>query len=1753
MSLDVVKELLNQHQASLRLADDDLVMRGPPVATTNTELIRLIKDNKPLIVDRLRRGDSFGVVGAVPANRISPECRHITPDHLPLVSLTQEEIDRVVGRVPGGVGNVQDIYPLAPLQEGVLFHYLMAQAGDPYLMWSLISFAERDRLDAYVAAVNAVIARHDILRTAVIWEGLAEPVQVVWRRAELVMEEVRLDPALGDVAQQLKGKFHPRHYRLDITKAPLMRLFVAWDATRSRWLAMELKHHLMLDQATSEIVDSEVGNILEGRSLASVRGPSFREFVAELRLRPSRIEDEQFFRQQLSEITEPTAPFGLVDVYGDGSTIVEDHTAVHHDLANRIRIQAKRIGVSLATLFHVAWGLVLSRTSGRDNPVFGTVLFGRLKTDGVGRTVGPFINTLPIVMDFSGGSIEKCVLDTQRKLFDLLLHEQAPLPLVQRYSGLSAGSPLFSSVLNFRHRAQTEESHTAKGKAKATAVNGISVLDGDERNNYSLTLSVDDTGDEFVIGIQVHPSFDPRRLCNLLRVVLEEVVDGLASIHNKRIDELSVMLPEEAQMMRVWNETRVTHPPDKCVHHLFVEQARRTPEAVALLHNGTTLTYRELEQRSSRLAIHLGRLGVGRGSVVGLCSERSLDMVVGMLAIFRVGAAFLPLDPKLPIERLSYMMSDSGAQLALTSEEGAKRLQGTSIVAVSLRHMATSDSVMTSDARSLVEQGDPAYVLYTSGSTGMPKGVKGTHRAIVNRLLPQSRQISADCIFAHKTTISFIDALWEVWLPLIAGAKVVIFDHEVATDAAAFVDALNAHAVTHTVLVPALLSEILAALETSASELTALRHCACSGEALSSDIARAVRRLLPHVELVNIYGTTEFWDGTRYSVVSAESGALVPIGRPMENVRVYVLDHKRRPVPIGVTGDLYVAGSGLAIGYVNDGRLTDEKFLELSCDGNTRVYKSGDRARWRSDGVLEYMGRADHQVKRRGVRIEPAEIETVLRSYDGIDKAAVVTRTDGGESKLFAYATMRPTHRSSNAATMGFGLFYFSDAENPSGNDGFKLYLESVKAADRLGVDAIWTPERHFTTVGAPYPNPSVLSAAAAMVTEKLKLRSGSVVLPLHDSIRVAEEWAVVDRLSNGRVELSFASGWVPDDFVLASEAFEKRHEIMLEKVKEVQQLWRGESVKRRNGVGIMADIRIQPRPVQAELPTWITAGGSPRTFEDAGRLGPSVLTHLLNMPLSLLADKIRLYRSAREKAGLDPAAGRVAVMLHTYIAESESVAVNDARPHLETYFRSQLNLRKAVGESLGIDVSTTQADAADIVKLAADRYLRSKTLIGSPESCLKLLRELQGIGVNEVACLVDFGIEMHKVIASLEGLAELRRLCNRSANPNDIRTYLKSRLPDYMLPDAVIVSDSFPMTSSGKIDRNALPAPTMSSGTDRSYVAPRTHHEEALAAIWASLLKVDHVGINDSFFDLGGNSLSVIRMINQAAKKLGMKLSVRTVFENPTIAALAGLVADDPHSSAASVVVPLSSTKGSLSPLFCIHGGTGKATYYRRLSKYLGGARAIYGIQYPALARPNIKPQSFRELMTQYVEAIRTVQPNGPYNLLGWSFGGLAAYEVACQLQAIGQDVASLILLSPAMIGQRASRLSDFEALSYFVRAHGISYSEQQGELRDCALRLLKSNGVVQEQYGEDELNASLEVVKDIDVLRNQAVFGSFRGRAHLVAVKTDDLQASTARLQEGVRGDVEVMTVNCGHLQMFDDEWIDETGRAVARVLPA
>ncbi|WP_144931527.1 MULTISPECIES: non-ribosomal peptide synthase/polyketide synthase, partial [unclassified Pseudomonas] len=945
----------------------------------------------------------------VPANLIPVDCSRITPDMLPLVDLDQDGIDRVVASVPGGVGNVQDIYALAPLQEGILYHHLAAAQGDPYLQYVQFTFDSRSRLDDFARALQSVVSRHDILRTGVVWEGLDEPVQVVWREAQLGLDEVVLDPAAGDIAQQLREHLDPRHYRLDIRQAPMMRIGYAEDVANNRWVGMLLFHHMVDDATSLAMLTAEIEAHVMGREHLLAASVPYRNYVAQARLGISREEHEGFFREMLGDVTEPTLPFGLQDVQGDGRGIEEVRQPVDGALSRRLRTQARQLGVSAASLYHLAWAQVLGRVSGKDDVVFGTVLLGRMQGgEGADRALGMFINTLPLRVELGAQGVRAGVKATHARLTALLGHEHASLVLAQRCSGVTAPAPLFSALLNYRHLG----AQTASSEAIA-AWEGIQVLGGEERTNYPLSLSVDDLGEDFNLTVMAQEPIGAGRICNYVQTVLEHLVQALEQSPLAPLHGLQILPPaERRQLLETWNAADVAYADNALIHGQFEACAAAQPDAVAVVFESRTLTYGELNNRANQLAHHLLALGIRPDDRVAICVERGLDMIVGLLGILKAGAGYVPLDPAYPTERLAYLLQDSAPVAVLVQTATRRLLADISLPVVDLEGGDWQAQSVRNPQVAGLNSSHLAYVIYTSGSTGLPKGVMVEHRNVA-RLFSATQpwfDFGPQDVWALFHSFAFDFSVWEIWGALTHGGRLLVVPQLVSRSPQECYALLCQAGVTVLNQTPSAFRQLIAAQ--GESELKhSLRQVIFGGEALETGILKPwyAREINAGTQLVNMYGITETTVHVTYRALCAADAQLVgvsPIGGRIPDLQLYVLDAQREPVPVGVVGEMYVGGAGVSRGYLNRDELTAERFLKnpFSDEPNARMYKTGDLGRWLADGSIEYLGRNDDQVKIRGFRIELGEIEAALATCDGVSEAVVIAREDEpGDKRLVAY------------------------------------------------------------------------------------------------------------------------------------------------------------------------------------------------------------------------------------------------------------------------------------------------------------------------------------------------------------------------------------------------------------------------------------------------------------------------------------------------------------------------------------------------------------------------------------------------------------------------------------------------------------------------------------------------------------------------------------------------------------------------------
>jgi amino acid adenylation domain-containing protein len=906
--------------------------------------------------------------------------------------------------------NIEDIYPLSPMQQGILFHTLYAPASGVYCEQWNCTLHGHLQVAALQHAWQRVVERHPVLRTAFHWENRAEPFQVVYRRVEVPWQQYDWrNLSTGEQGQRLEAFLAAdREQGFALSIAPLIRLTLIQmveDVYQFVWT----HHHLLLDGWSVPLLLKKVFQFYDafcaGQELHLEMCRPYGDYIAWLQ-RQDLSQAEAFWRQTLQGFTTPTSLLvGRVAsiAANQEASYAEQQKRLSATLTETLQALARRHHLSVNTLVQGAWAVLLSRYSGEEDVVFGAVVSGRLAAlVGVESMVGLFMNTLPVRVRVSPeASLLPWLQALQAQQVEARHYEYSPLVHVQRWSNVPPGLPLFDTLFVFENYP-----------GRATIQEWVSSLEIRQvrfvpRTHYPLTvLVIPEPALVLRLSYQC-PRFDSATITQMLGH-LQILLEGIVADPGQRLADLPLLTQAEHQQLLVaWNNTHAAYPHDMCVHQMFEAQVERIPDTVAVVFEDQALTYRELNTRANRLAHHLRALGVGPEVLVGLCVERSLELMVGLLGILKAGGAYVPLDPTYPPARLAFMLADAQVSVLVTQQQWVARLPVHGLQVVCLdgewEHLASQPG---NNPVSGVIPANLAYVMYTSGSTGQPKGVMVEHWALSNTMhwMQATFPLSEADRVLQKTPSSFDVSAWEFFAPLMVGAQLILARPGEHQDSAYIVDLLATHQITMLQLVPSLLQMVLE--EEALATCHSLRHVFCAGEALTHALQeRFFARLT--ADLHNLYGPTEATIyATYWTCVRGSPSGHVPIGWPIANTQLYILDTQLHPVPIGVPGELHIGGVGLARGYLNHPELTAERFIPhpFSDVPGARLYKTGDLARYRPDGSLEFLGRRDTQIKLRGYRIELGEIEATLEHHPAIRQAVVLAREDtAGDRRLVAY------------------------------------------------------------------------------------------------------------------------------------------------------------------------------------------------------------------------------------------------------------------------------------------------------------------------------------------------------------------------------------------------------------------------------------------------------------------------------------------------------------------------------------------------------------------------------------------------------------------------------------------------------------------------------------------------------------------------------------------------------------------------------
>ncbi|MEM8530664.1 MAG: amino acid adenylation domain-containing protein [Chloroflexota bacterium] len=921
--------------------------------------------------------------------------------------------------------NVEDIYPLTPLQHGLLFHSLYEHNANAYCVQIACTLHQTFDTEAFRRAWQVVLNRHATLRTAFFWQGLEKPLQVVrkhvdlrwiehdWRDREIADQQSAWDTFLATDLQ----------HGFDVTNAPLMRLALIQIEHDSFFFCWSY-HHLLLDGWSYPLILQEVFTLYQG--FCQGQEPSlpqprpYRDYIAWLQKQDINAA-EIFWKTQLQDYHNPIQlPVGRTETTSSLPTIATHEVWWNETESQLLQQFASQQQLTLTTLFQGAWGLLLHRYSGEADVVFGTTVAGR-PTDlqGVESMVGMFINTLPVrtrrTLDIS---ITDWLHDLQTRQLATRPYEYSSLVQIQGWSDVPRGMPLFESLLIM------ERYPLGGTKRYGIDIHDIRIHD---TTNYPLTLEIIP---EEVFGLRI--LYDCMRFDELTAARMLEhlttILQHMKAHSDQSVTAIPLLSPaEQQQILEDWNDTAYTYPANHCLSELFESQVARTPTHIAAIDQQEQITYQELNQRANALAQTLLAYNVGPEVLVAILSERSIAFLTAILAIYKAGGAYLPLDPRYPTKRYAEVLRQSHSPLVLCEEQFRTILKeslGTLPDHLHPRILPLAALPSAQYVENLPKPTMPrnlAYVIYTSGSTGTPKGAMVDQRGMINHLYAKIHDLTlaeTDCL-AQNASQSFDISVWQLLAPLLVGGQVHILNDTAAYDPQHLLAYLRDGAFTVLEIVPSLFRAMLADItdadvDGSSLPIPNLRWLMLTGEALPPDLCRVWAYYYPEIPIINAYGPTECSDDvTHYMITEApdESVIHMPIGTPIANTQLYILDQYMNPQSRYAYGELHVGGDGVGRGYLNVPARTADVFVPnpFHSTPGARLYKTGDRVRYLEDGRIEYLGRLDYQIKMRGFRIELGEIEARLRQHTAVQNVVVILREDRpGDQRLVAYLILYP-------------------------------------------------------------------------------------------------------------------------------------------------------------------------------------------------------------------------------------------------------------------------------------------------------------------------------------------------------------------------------------------------------------------------------------------------------------------------------------------------------------------------------------------------------------------------------------------------------------------------------------------------------------------------------------------------------------------------------------------------------------------------
>ncbi|WP_336473657.1 amino acid adenylation domain-containing protein [Bacillus sp. FJAT-51639] len=896
---------------------------------------------------------------------------------------------------------IKNIYPLTPMQEGLLFHDMLNNESEAYFDQTVITIKEKLDLDLFRKSFQLLVNRHDALRTLFVYKETKQPLQIILEGRDVdvkyedisYLSQIDQDKYITDFTSQ------DRQDRFDLEKDTLIRMTVL-DLNKSSCKLILSFHHIIMDGWCIGTIIKDLFQIYRAMKQNTELNLDpvypYSEYIHWLE-KQNKMEAKAYWEQNLEGITGKSTISGDNQLNKITEYKLENNIfTFDKELSSKLTQIAQYNEVTMSTVFHALWAILLQKYNYTDDVVFGSVVSGRPpEVEGIENMIGLFINTVPIrVQARNLNTFSELVLHVQETMMNANKNHYISLADIQALSPIK--SDLIHHIIAFENYPVSEE---ISGEGTETIVQ-VGEVDGFEQTNYDFNIGVI-PGEEYKIKFAYNAYIYSQDHIETLKSHLKEIALQVAEHPMIKLEDIHMINLEERQLIVCdFNNTSTSFPEDKMIHQLFEEQVKKMPDRLAIVSGEEKLSYKELNEKSNDLAHILRQKGVEADQVIGIATTRSCEMMIGLMAILKAGAAYLPINPNDPVDRIRYILQDSGAKVVLAQQQFVSQVRGYDNQ-LDIININKDKSYNTLDLEPVASPNHLAYIIYTSGSTGRPKGVMIEHKSLINRLnwMQKKYPLNETDVILQKTSYTFDVSVWELFLWALSGSTLCMLAPEEEKDPESIVQAINKYSVTNLHFIPSMLSVFLDYVQAKRvfKELRSIRRVFTSGEALLPVHVEQFNKLLYEengTSLHNLYGPTEATiDVTYYDCPITGDVNIVPIGKPIDNTRLYIVDQAGKLLPIGIPGELCIAGVGLARGYINNRKLTEEKFL-LGPVENERVYRTGDLARWLPDGNIEYLGRMDHQVKIRGFRIELGEIETKLLNNRNVKEAIVVAYDD---------------------------------------------------------------------------------------------------------------------------------------------------------------------------------------------------------------------------------------------------------------------------------------------------------------------------------------------------------------------------------------------------------------------------------------------------------------------------------------------------------------------------------------------------------------------------------------------------------------------------------------------------------------------------------------------------------------------------------------------------------------------------------------